>query len=162
VNQELCVLISPLRQTKADREDGWSRWSQKYECFLEGWIWPAIFEQERLLDEERLLDQERHPSVLNVRIRIALLHTGVDMKDPVIKGSYERIKSRSWIGENDINDEDGAGTHAAALLLKTAPNAHVYMARVLKDARSSVSNTVTFTSEVGLFKPLWITTADHM
>jgi hypothetical protein len=71
------------------------------------------------------------------RIKIAILDTGVDMGHHFFQSGQRkgRIKEcRSWIpsrrGDEDVN---GHGTHAAALLLRVAPGADVYVARVVDD-----------------------------
>lgn len=68
-------------------------------------------------------------------IKIAVLDTGVDVTHSFIKGAMkkpQRIKTtRSFVdGVKDTQDSHGHGTHVAALLLKVAPDAHLYIARV--------------------------------
>ncbi|KAE8450714.1 hypothetical protein EG329_006059 [Mollisiaceae sp. DMI_Dod_QoI] len=72
------------------------------------------------------------------RIKIAILDTGYDpntpdFHTPLIKS---RIKDyKSWVGDSlKPQDSNGHGTHATALLLKTAPFADVYIARIADDS----------------------------
>jgi len=68
------------------------------------------------------------------RVRIAILDTGFDRKDLAILANVERIKGmRSWV-DGGKADEDiiGHGTHTIALLLKMAPEADIFVARVAK------------------------------
>ncbi|OQV10065.1 hypothetical protein CLAIMM_14113 isoform 1 [Cladophialophora immunda] len=82
-------------------------------------------------------------------IKIAILDTGIDARlhprtraimatNPQLSGSSGRIKGlRSWAddkveGEDveSMKDEHGHGTHAAGLILKVTPFAHLYVAQV--------------------------------
>lgn len=84
------------------------------------------------------------------RVRIAILDTGIDTTDEAIQGFEERIKGRrSWadnieVGDENVQDRFGHGTHATALLCTMAPEADIYIGRVaqgkfLKEP-SSISN----------------------
>ncbi|KAH8600194.1 peptidase S8/S53 domain-containing protein, partial [Bisporella sp. PMI_857] len=74
------------------------------------------------------------------RIKIAIIDSGIDMKNKCIKGilgpekarKHKRIEDkRSWVGaETNIVDTFGHGTAVAYLLLKVAPAADLYIARV--------------------------------
>ena len=83
------------------------------------------------------------------RIRIAILDTGSSLPQ-VARWSYEdRLLSfKSWLTsapeDGDLTrgyqDLDGHSTHVAALLVQTAPNADMYVARVFKDRKESKTN----------------------
>lgn len=83
------------------------------------------------------------------QIRVAILDTGISLSDGFYDSYRDRIKSfKSWLNPNGIvededvdreNDSDGHGTHAAALLLKIAPHADIYIARVFRDRRETKS-----------------------
>jgi hypothetical protein len=66
------------------------------------------------------------------KIRIAVLDTGYDPTDPMIRGARERIvKNRSWVGSpDDCKDTYGHGTHVTRLLLTMAPAADIYVAKI--------------------------------
>ncbi|RDW57735.1 hypothetical protein BP5796_12536 [Coleophoma crateriformis] len=75
------------------------------------------------------------------RIRIAVLDTGIDLDHPIIAKCKIRIANcRSWVVDDaSVSDTHGHGTHIASVLLKLAPSADLYVARVFKDA-SDVGN----------------------
>ena len=68
------------------------------------------------------------------RIKIAVLDSGVDEDDGVIRGAIKtkRIVARkSWVGnDEDHHDTYGHGTHVVRLLRKTAPTADIYVAKI--------------------------------
>lgn len=66
------------------------------------------------------------------KIRIAILDTGVDPTDNMIKGAASRIKERrSWIKSPELDkDNYGHGTHVTRLLLQMAPAAEIYIAKI--------------------------------
>jgi hypothetical protein len=88
------------------------------------------------------------PAVPNIfprpgRTRIAILDTGICLPEEAKDLGYTNriIKTKSWLGDNTTDDPelrlgdrdlDGHGTHAAGLLLKVAPEAEIYVARVFK------------------------------
>jgi hypothetical protein len=65
-------------------------------------------------------------------IRIAVLDTGVDPMDVMIKAAKSRIiDKRSWVGSPDSCDDTyGHGTHVARLLLSMAPAAQIFVAKI--------------------------------
>lgn len=73
-------------------------------------------------------------------VRIAILDSGLDPENPFLIEDQEmsnpRIKeARSFINgsdTHDIRDEIGHGTHALGLLLKVAPCAEIYVARIAR------------------------------
>jgi subtilisin family serine protease len=66
------------------------------------------------------------------RVKIAVLDTGIDASHEFIKSVRRRIKDRKSFVRDDVSieDNDGHGTHVAALLLDVAPDAEVYIAKV--------------------------------
>lgn len=74
------------------------------------------------------------------RVKVAVLDTGIDWNDPLVRGAKERIvKWKNWAGDcedqapdspQQVHDEAGHGTHITALLLRIAPEAKVYIGRV--------------------------------
>jgi subtilisin family serine protease len=69
--------------------------------------------------------------------RIAILDTGIDFRHELVlkyKNSKQITATKSWIqGRPGTVDDDGHGTHAAMLLLKVAPQAELYVAKVFND-----------------------------
>lgn len=73
-------------------------------------------------------------------VRIAILDSGLDPEHPSLSEDQQlanpRIKeARSFVhgtGPHDIRDEIGHGTHALGLLLKVAPTAEIYVARIAR------------------------------
>jgi subtilisin family serine protease len=70
-------------------------------------------------------------------IKIAVLDTGVDSKHPFIDEAITRSKRivclKSFVQEDpSTEDEFGHGTHITNILLKIAPKAQIYVAKVSK------------------------------
>jgi hypothetical protein len=73
-------------------------------------------------------------------VRIAILDSGLDPENPFLIEDQQlanpRIKeARSFVhgtGPHEIRDEIGHGTHALGLLLKVAPCAEIYVARIAR------------------------------
>jgi hypothetical protein len=65
-------------------------------------------------------------------IRIAVLDTGVDPTDVMVKAARSRIiDKRSWVGSpENCDDTYGHGTHVARLLLSMAPAAQIFVAKI--------------------------------
>lgn len=88
---------------------------------------------------ERFLkrDTELYPKHRQRKIRIAVIDSGLKRKNPLLQAvntPNRIVESKSWVGdETDVEDVFGHGTVAAYLLLKIAPAAEVYVARVSKD-----------------------------
>ncbi|KAI1286602.1 hypothetical protein F5Y03DRAFT_405879 [Xylaria venustula] len=73
------------------------------------------------------------------RIRIAVLDTGYD-PDAVFFSRDRKRRLRGWkdYAEKDqprAKDEDGHGTHVLSVLMKVAPAADIFVARVTRDTR---------------------------
>jgi hypothetical protein len=88
------------------------------------------------------------------RIKVAILDTGIDLQHEDIVPCADRIKDvRSWINGNDgvedwtTGDEHGHGTHVAAILIDTATEADVYIAKITRDGNSIDTERV---AEVGI------------
>ena len=76
------------------------------------------------------------------RVRVAILDTGVDFTHPIISAARKNksIASQCFPGSagtlpspnslDTLGDAHGHGTHGASVLLQTAPNASLYIARV--------------------------------
>lgn len=69
-------------------------------------------------------------------MRVAILDTGIDASHPVFSGCvFDENKCHDWTNSNDPTmDIVGHGTHSAALVLKVAPNASLYIAKVFDSA----------------------------
>lgn len=82
------------------------------------------------------------------RVKIAVLDTGIDWNDPYIRGAKDRIVDwKNWADDDhqdkdskqQVHDGAGHGTHVTALLLKTAPEAKVYVSRVANQNGAMIS-----------------------
>ena len=87
-------------------------------------------------------------------VRIGILDTGINFSEVIWDKYANRIKGfKSWLTPNGADhdgemnrkdhDLDGHGTHAAALLLKLAEHAELYVAQVFKDRDESKNDTAT-------------------
>ena len=82
-------------------------------------------------------------------VRIAILDSGLDLANPFLTEDQQQAnpqikEARSFVHGTEphqTQDEIGHGTHALGLLLKVAPSAEIYVARV---ARRETLNTNTF------------------
>jgi subtilisin family serine protease len=70
-------------------------------------------------------------------VRIAHLDTGVDSRHEEIQTAIANGKIKQYRGFPNslepLEDRNGHGTHGASILLRTAPNAQIYIARVVND-----------------------------
>jgi len=64
------------------------------------------------------------------RIKIAILDTGIDLKNSWIQQKAGRI--RCWPNDELCEDTDGHGTQVAYLLLRLAPHAQIQVAKIAK------------------------------
>lgn len=68
------------------------------------------------------------------RIKIAILDTGYDPESPFFRSRIRRNRIKSWKDwvSNSLQhqDQDGHGTHVVSLVMRIAPQADVYMARI--------------------------------
>lgn len=89
------------------------------------------------------------------KIRIAVLDTGIDPTDMMIKPAMSRIiDKRSWVGSPEsYMDKYGHGTHVTRLLLKMAPAAEIYVAKIT-DNKSVDPQDMSRIAEVSLPCPL--------
>ncbi|KAI9146885.1 Thermostable alkaline protease [Paramyrothecium foliicola] len=82
----------------------------------------------------RLRSTSVHKLHDSTKIRIAVLDSGLDEKDPKIRGALasRRIDKRvSFVGQpDDCSDTYGHGTHIVKLLLQTAPAAVISVAKI--------------------------------
>jgi subtilisin family serine protease len=64
-------------------------------------------------------------------VKIAVLDTGLDLGHPFIQGAKRIKEARNFVDHHSsMADTHGHGTHVAALLLKVAPYAQIYVAKV--------------------------------
>lgn len=81
------------------------------------------------------------------RVKIAVLDTGIDWNDSYIRGAKDRIVNwKNWAddrqdkdSQQQVHDSAGHGTHVTALLLKTAPEAKIYVSRVANHNGAMIS-----------------------
>ncbi len=73
------------------------------------------------------------------RIRVAILDTGYDRNSIFFWNSSRKSRVRGWkdwvgnLPKARAEDLDGHGTHVVSLVMKMAPAADIYVARVAKD-----------------------------
>lgn len=98
------------------------------------------------------------------KVRIAILDTGCNLKAMCIANLYLSIPElkkrwKDWVsGSPEPVDEDTGqhGTATAALLLRVAKHAEVYIGRVIKDT-DGLSSAQGAIAEVGVIIPLFLT-----
>ncbi len=73
----------------------------------------------------------------------------VDRDHPEYGIPQERVEWRSFVNSEGDHDDDGHGTHSAALLLKLAPKAKIFVARVV-EGRSGTVDAATVAQVRGL------------
>lgn len=92
-------------------------------------------------------------------IKIAVLDTGCSLNAPIfsMQGQEARMKNhwKDWVdGSPQPKDTNGHGTKIVSLLLRIAPNAEIFVARVAKDHKSlskadEVIARVSFGTDLG-------------
>ena len=80
------------------------------------------------------------------RIRIAVLDTGYDPATTFFKDPDRRRRIRKWKdyvveGSTTGQDKNGHGTHVLSLVMKVAPAADIYVARVARDTKDLENST---------------------
>lgn len=84
-------------------------------------------------------------------VRIAVLDTGYDDESVFFQLPTRRRRIRQWKDfygySEDPVDGNGHGTHTAALIMKVAPTADIYIARVTQD-RATLRNCASKVAEV--------------
>ncbi len=82
-------------------------------------------------------------------VRVAILDTGINEQYPELQTN--QIKDK-WSFNHSLNkgyeDLDGHGSHAAAVLLRVAPNCALYIARIFKDTRDVNAQNFAYINEV--------------
>ena len=72
------------------------------------------------------------------RIKVAILDTGYDRNAEFFNNASRKNRMRDWKdwvnGSSSPEDDDSHGTHVVSLIMKTAPAADIYVARVAKNA----------------------------
>ena len=146
-----CFMITTLKiesttETLARKQEFAEEFLKKMGTFNDKHIKPLIKRS-----TEELPDHRRR------RIRIAIIDSGIDEKNVHIKGILGPKKSRkhnriegekSWVGaETDIVDTFGHGTAVAYFLLKVAPAADLYIARV-SEGKIIPKENIGFVAEV--------------
>jgi hypothetical protein len=90
------------------------------------------------------------------RVKIAILDTGIDLEEDVVSSHHQRIlKNESFlVDDSSTEDLDGHGTHTAGLILRVAPNAALYVARIAKSQKLlnkiSIINVSSFNLQIFL------------
>lgn len=80
------------------------------------------------------------------RVRIAILDTGINMSHPEINARKDRVKGFlcqiKGLESKANEDTSGHGTSTALLLMQTAPEADIYIARVFRETKDVVPDQV--------------------
>ena len=101
-----------------------------------------------------LIETQKHRSGGDKRTKIAVLDTGIDLRDPYIRSQKGRIKEmQNWVPNEkgfvvlkDVADSFGHGTHVIGLVLKVAPCADICVGRIASG--KSLENGETYVAEV--------------
>jgi hypothetical protein len=93
--------------------------------------------------EEKILPETTAPfDPDRFSVKIAVLSTGVDLELSYFRKHKDRIKDVRSFLDHDGGDEDGQGSSTTELLLRAAPTALIYVAKVLEartvDARTAI------------------------
>lgn len=77
------------------------------------------------------------PASANKRVKIAILDSGVNPLDACITPWMDRVTYKDFVLGDHEDPQDIAchGTHTTSVLLHAAPNAHVYVARIIGSIR---------------------------
>lgn len=101
---------------------------------------------------EACVDASRKdPDDLCPRVRIAVLDTGLDISHPDIAREYSdgRIKYHDFLKNSErIEDNDGHGTHCTSVVARLAPNAEIYVGRVLLKSQAEGNSPTTLTKVI--------------
>jgi subtilisin len=77
-------------------------------------------------------------------VKVAILDTGIYWQHPEFEERRGSVSKKRCIAFPDTldpcNDKHGHGTHAASVLLRTAPNVLLYIARVADDTGSIIKD----------------------
>ena len=86
-------------------------------------------------------------------VRVAVLDTGFDNETTFFDAPVRRRRVKGWRDWAESSgvpvDENGHGTHTVSLLMKVAPTADIYVARIVKD-RGSLKHATDAIAEVWL------------
>lgn len=92
------------------------------------------------------------PGLNSPLVKVAIIDSGICMQHPIIKdyinrGAISKDRCKAFPETLDhLDDKHGHGTHAASVLLQTAPNIELYIARVADD----VGNIVKYNDYEGV------------
>lgn len=67
----------------------------------------------------------------SVRLKVAILDTGIDLGHPLLLAHQGRVKDcKSWVDTQADQDTAGHGTHIASVILDLTTNVDLYIAKV--------------------------------
>lgn len=107
---------------------------------------------------EAIVSASKERELTHKRIRIAVLDTGYD-PDAIFFSRERKKRLRHWkdyVEKDQLHakDEDGHGTHVLSVLMKVAPAADVFVARVARDS-ADLQNATENVAKVSHHYQLW-------
>ena len=112
--------------------------------------------EDRVTGKNKVMDRRRKDN--DKKVKVAILDSGIDASHPQFSkypmdGGMSRFRGfgdhncRDWTGSSATHDRVGHGTHAAALVLKVAPKAELYIAKIF-NSKDGDANTPHHVAEV--------------
>lgn len=90
------------------------------------------------------------------RVKIAVLDSGVKMSNQKIQAFKERIKKRKDFvdAEGDASDAHGHGTYCVGLIHRVAPEADIYVGKIVHNSQSINKDVAAMVSRLPLMPDL--------
>jgi subtilisin family serine protease len=92
-----------------------------------------------LTSVHKAIAESRQTGLKIPSVKVAIIDSGVCMQHPIIKehikwGAINKDRCKAFPKTLDhLDDKNGHGTHTASVLLQTAPDVELYIARVTND-----------------------------
>jgi subtilisin family serine protease len=89
--------------------------------------------EDQVTGENGVMERRRKDN--DKRVKVAILDSGIDPSHPEFSNhTFGDHNSRDWTGSSATFDRVGHGTHAAALVLRVAPKAELYIGKVFNSS----------------------------